>query len=469
MASPHVRVTDSPYERCRRTLAVPVCWLAASLAMVCLVSPLTIVANRRDLEFVGSRLAGTVILGAGVAVGVAAIATLTGGRAGAGPSLAVGVSASVFGLPLAAEIQSSRQASLALVMLGIAVGGLLSGCVLAALELTSGRRRLALVGLAIPLLVGPPMVMALGRVEGGQDFARLVPQPPVWALAVAAVTIVLYSAMSLLMEPSIHRQLRGPEPWGNRSDGWFPLVAFAAGAWVLALLLAFQSEFVPTSWLRPLVIVGFGAVLLALVWVAMSPTGRRERAAYVGLTTVLLGGPSSTTYLVAATDVTAAELHVGWWTLLAVAALVGAVAGLRWPDGSQAWGLLIVAGACAGGWIMGDDRWIALAAAGPLVFGCAMVLVGVLGRRGVSANLMDRLALLVVVVLMGGLVCQVALVGWGLSGYLPVEPDSVQSAGRVMLGLTFAVSVLAAAYVSVLLRPAAGRYSLPQASELTSR
>jgi hypothetical protein len=278
-----------------------------------------------------------------------------------------------------------------------------------------------------------------------------VPQPPVWAFALATVLIVLYSALSLLMEPSVRRDLRG---WGPpASPGqWLPPVWFGVGAGLSALVLGFQADSIPASWLRPMTIVTFGFVLAGLFWVASSPRDRAERAATVTLVVVGLAGPGCLAYSVAMTDPNAGQPRWTWWAALAAAAVIGSGLGLRWPGAGQVTGLLLVAAACMGGWLMPASAWLVLAASGPLAFGSAVAVTAAIARSSAAAGLLDRLALIVVTGVLVGTVSQVVLVGWALSGYLPIEPDSIRSGGRVMLGLTFALSVLAAAYVSILQR-----------------
>jgi len=61
------------------------------------------------------------------------------------------------------------------------------------------------------------------------------------------------------------------------------------------------------------------------------------------------------------------------------------------------------------------------------------------------------------VALLTGLVTAVPL-GWALGGDVPVGEDDARAAGRALLGLTFALCVLALGYLSLLL-PARSRRS----------
>ena len=109
-----------------------------------------------------------------------------------------------------------------------------------------------------------------------------------------------------------------------------------------------------------------------------------------------------------------------------------------------------MAGSAAGGWVLPANQWVMLAAAAPMCLGIAATT-----SAGLALALVDRLALRYLGVaglaaLLLGLLGAVPL-AWALGvGFSHVEADA-RAGGRLLLGLTFALAVLAAAGCAVLL------------------
>jgi hypothetical protein len=120
---------------------------------------------------------------------------------------------------------------------------------------------------------------------------------------------------------------------------------------------------------------------------------------------------------------------------------------------------LVTAAGAAGSWVLPDAQWQMVAGVAWVVAGAAATLVA--GAR-LMAEHDEAWRLLVaagVVALVVGLAASTAM-AWALGGAAADDVDDARAAGRVALGLLFAVAVVAAAGAAILLGraqpPAAG-------------
>ncbi|MBA3232503.1 MAG: hypothetical protein H0T17_00935, partial [Propionibacteriales bacterium] len=208
-------------ERTRCRLAAPVALVGCSLAVVCVVSVVDVLPELEQLFVANMRFAGWAGVGVLSAVDVSVLGLLAARRAGPGPLLALGAAAAVFGLALGSQIVDNIQVALAFVMLGVAVGGLLTGSAVIAFELDGRWRAAVMVGWSLPLVCGWPLLTWAALQQPPSDDARITLHPSVWVIAPAAALIVGWSVLSMLVEPNRMGQWAG-EAW---EAAWSALVA----------------------------------------------------------------------------------------------------------------------------------------------------------------------------------------------------------------------------------------------------
>lgn len=431
-------------ERCRRWLAAPVALLASALAVVCVVSVADILPDVGLLFGANERFVGWAGLGVGVGVLASAAALLLMRRTGAGPSLSTGAAAAVFGLALGHQVVDDLQVALALVMLGAAVGCLVTGAAGMAFELPGRYRAAVLLAWITPLVSGWPVLAWAALHDAAAAEAQLTVHPSVWVLAPVSALIVLWSVVSMLVEPPrVHAEVAGS--WDT---AWSALVVvLVVGA--LAVMVAGFEPSIDVLWLRPLVIAVAGLVVVGLAAVAWAVPVVSARAAYVALLVAALCVPASVQLMLVVTDAGAQRVTAPGAGLLAVAGVVGVGVGWRWAPRASWAALLVMAGASAGAWVMPDTMGPMLAATAPF-----MVAAGAAAAAGIrlcAATPMSlRFCVLTVVgLLLLGATLSIPL-GWSLGGAVGSSTDDARAAGRVFLGLTFAAAVLAAAYIGTL-------------------
>lgn len=441
---PHRGEPPGLSELCRRWLAAPVALLASALAVVCVISLADILPQVGLLFGSNERFVGWAGLGVCLGVGVTAVSLLLMRRTGAGPSLSAGAAAAVFGLALGYRVIDDLQVGLAFVMLGAAVGGLLTGAAGMAFELPGRFRTAVLLAWVVPLVSGWPLVAWVALHDTATDEAQLTVHPSVWALAPVSAVIVLWSVVSMLVEPP---RVQAPAAASWETAWSALLVVLVVGA--LAVMVAGFEPGIDVGWLRPLVVGVAGLVVVALAAVALVVPAVPARIGYVAVLVVCLSLPTCVQLMLVVTD--AGAWRVSWIGagLLAVFGVVGAGLGWRWPATSSWAAMLVLAGACAGAWVMPDGMWTMFAAAAPLMAAAgAGTAAGV--RLCTSSPTALRFVMLTVVgVILLGVTLAIPL-GWSLGGAVASTTEDARAAGRVFLGLTFAAAVLAAAYIATL-------------------
>jgi len=424
--------------------------LSTSLALLCLVNLADIVTQVDGLAVVNERLVGWAGVGGMASIAVAILALLAAPRLGVGLPLATGAAAAVFGLALGRSVIDDTQLALTLVILGLGAGGLLGGAAGMTVELPQRWRGATLTAYGLPLVAGPPVLSWVAlHIPAGED-PRLALHPPVWPLAVASAVVVSWSALTLLLEPAKERS----SPRLAWDSSWTSLVVAASVPLVAVMLLGFAPD-IRLLWLRPLIVVGSALTLVGLALSCLAVPTAPARVGYVAAGVVALCWPVCIGLLLVTADAGASQVFPLGFTIIAVAAGCGAALGSWRPAAGVVAGLMVVAAAAAGAWVMPGEPWLMVAVAGPMAAGAGASLVGGLrcasgdltGQRLVSAATTSTLVL-------GSLIA--VPLSWALGGSVPDTEEAARAAGRVFLGLTFALAVLAAAYSSILLRQVRG-------------
>ncbi len=440
-------------ERLRGLLAPVVALLGSSLLLCCLVTLPDVAVGWPSLGTANARLAGWSGVALVVAVGAAAVSILACARGGSAPPLAFGTTTAAVGLALSSDVTSGGQAVLALLLQAMAVGGLFAAGLCMLEELPAGLARATVVGWLLPWAGGWGTLgwFALhGRTSG---VTRLGVHPP--GLAIAAMTVVplLWAVATLTLEPR-----REPAPrrraWEN---AWAALGMLVVGGGALVMLLGFQPD-LSVAWARPLVLLAAAAVATGLVGCTLAMPDAAARPAFVAVVAASALGPPCVHVLLLVSAEESGSLSRWVLVVLTLAGLAGVAAGWRRPRGGATLGLLLVAAAMAGGWVMPADEWLMAAAAAPLCLGVAAAVAA--GLRLAASSRM-RLRFVSVAGLSAVLVGQLAAapITWALGAEITGTADA-RAGGRVLLGLGFAGAVLGAATGAVLLeradQPAAG-------------
>lgn len=432
-------------ERAREILAPAVSLLSSSLLLCCLVTLPDVVSGWRELSGLDDRLAGWSGVALVVAMATAGISLALCTRIGPGPPLALGVIAGVLGLALSREVGSGGQAVVAVVTLALAVGPLFAGGLCLAEGLAPAPARLALLGWLLPLVGGWGPVGWLALHGRSDDRTRIGLHPPGWALALITAVLLLGAVLTLLLEPR-----RRPDPWrAGWENTWAALAMVVIGAASIVMLVGFQSELTST-WARPVVLLGVAVVLAGLAacgWVLPLATAR---PAYTAVVVAFLVGPGCVHALLLVPARSSGSLS-GWLLpILAMAGLIGAWVGWRTASDGATAGLVVMALAVAGGWVMPANQWVACAAAAPLCAGVAATGAGGLRTAAATRTGLRYVSLSGLGALLLGLICA-APIAWAFGvGMTGGEQADLRPGGRVLLGLSFAITVLAAAVVSVL-------------------
>ena len=423
-------------------LAVPIAVLASALATLCLVSGTALAPALDELGAVDQRVAGWAGVGAVAGIASAAVVLLSAGRLGAGPGLSLGAAAAVFGLALGNGIADDVQLALAQVMLGVAVGGLLGGTAAMTLELLPRTRRAVVLAFTLPLAIGWPVLAMAVSAGASADRIRLTVHPPVELLAPVSAAIVMWSSLSLLVEPP-RSKLTGEPGWDT---AWTALLASLGAGAVTVMLLGFGSD-AENAWLRPLVVALTGAVLLGLAATTLTIPRAEARAGYLAASYAALLLPVDIALLVLVADAGERDVPPAAVAVLMGVGCLGALVGWRWPRTMVA-GALIAAGASVGAWVMPDTAPWMLACTAPLVLGLATALAGGLSAAASTAMGWRLVTQAVIGVLLLTAVIAVP-VGWSLAGDIGDDLASARATGRIFLGVTFSAGLLVAAAAAV--------------------
>ncbi|MEJ7774300.1 MAG: hypothetical protein WKF72_05760 [Nocardioidaceae bacterium] len=436
-------------EVARLWLAPPVALLASCLALVCLTSVPDVVTDLEPLSAANERFVGWAGVGLIVALAVAAVGVLTAPRVGPGPALSLGAAAAVFGLALGSDIVDDLQAGLAFCLLGLAVGGLVSGAACMSLELDGRWRSASLIAWVVPLAAGWPMVTWVALHDAEIETGRIALHPSVWVLAPVSAVLVLWSVLSMLIEP-VRVRRASEAAW---ESAWSSLLTVCGVTALLIMVLGFDPE-ISAAWLRPLVIVVTAALVVALVGVVTTIPTANARMGYVCVAVTGLCLPTCLQLAVVVSD--AGQARVGWPVpaLLALMGVVGVSVGWMLADRVVWPAFIVVAGAAAGSWVMADGPWVMFASAAPLTLGAGAAIAAGIRLSSSGAMELRYAAMTVVGVIMIGVAISIPL-GWSLGGAVASNVDDARAAGRVLFGLTFAAAVLAAGYTATL-RPRVG-------------
>ena len=444
-------------DRVRRLLAPAIALLAASLALCCLTTLPSLVSGWPligTLDPAVPAWAGLALL-AGMAVVI--VTLLAARRLGAGPPLALGSVAAILGLALSHDPESGPQIVLGLLTMTVAFGALVSAglCLLEELGAREGRR--AFVCWLVPLAAGWGVLgwFAL-RTTGsptGSPTGSLGVHPPTWLVAAAAALVLGWAVLSIVLEP--------PRSSGSLDAGaavtgwenaWATLAVLCAGVGTVVMLVGFQPDPV-APWVRPVVLLTTGVAVVGLLGCARMVPSPGARPAYLAVATALLTGPTTLHMMVL---VSAQAQEVPWWVCpaLLVGGLAGCWVGLRRPGsrGGSPLGtsLLVMALAVAAGWVLPSNPLLMCAAATPLAFGLACTVAAGLDLAAVTRMGVRYTTAGAAAALLFGLLAAGPL-AWALGAALTGPPPAARDGGRVLLGLAFALLILASAGVSVLM------------------
>lgn len=467
-------------ERVRRGLVPLVAFFACCLGLACLLNLADLARAARDLSLVNDRFVGWAGVGGFAALSIGLAALLAAPRLGAAVPLAVGAAAAVFGLALGASIFDDVQLALALVVLGVATGGLLGAAVCLTLEAAPARRSSTMLAWGFPLVAAVPVLDWLALDVPTKDTVRLTLHPPVWPLAAVSVLLVGWSALTLVLEPgsSTPRAPAGEagEPFRSAAGTALPLgweagqhvgpaagpasvgAPAAEGAWtalllaaalpmIAVMLLGFQPD-IEADWLRPLVIVLCAVVVLGLGFACFSMPSPGVRLGYSAVGIVLLCWPPGIGLLLLTSSSSASATRLTLGVALGAIA-VGTALSVWRPDAGVVGGLLVLAAGAAGAWVLPAAHLLLAIPVAAMAGGAAAAVFGGL-RFALESPLGVRLV--------GGIAISTAVLGvglalpltWALGGDLPASPQTASADVRVFLGLTFAAAVLGAGYAATL-------------------
>ncbi|MGH3499821.1 MAG: hypothetical protein ACRDQA_02790, partial [Nocardioidaceae bacterium] len=296
----------------------------------------------------------------------------------------------------------------------------------------------------VPLVAGWPLLGWRALHHDSPGVVDLAVHPALWVVAVVSAALVLWAALAMLLDPPRSFDLTG-QGW---EIPWQVLAVVVAGVLIAVMLVGFAPD-LQAVWLRPIVLVVSAAGVIGLALTTLLVPLLSARVGYVAILVVSVCAPTCVYLLLTTADVAGGEVSAPVVLVLTAAALAGSGVGWRRPMVSVELGLLVLAASAAGGWVMPSHGWWMAAAVAPFMLGSGACLVG-----GVRLSLTSPMTLrfaaaaLVGAVLLGLL--GAAPVSWALAGDAPVGAGGARAGGRAILGLTFAASVLGAAYVSVL-------------------
>ncbi len=445
----------SAAERTRSLLRLPVVTLTSAAASVCLVHPLWLLRQADGLVGVSAQYAMFLMLGFVTSLAVFAACLLWSPVIGAGPPVAVGSAAAVVGLLLAGDLSRAGSLLLVCLALGLAVGTLTAGGLVEVLRAPISRRRIGLACWLTPLLAAWPWTTWAATHDAVGRLPRIAVDVPTWVVAAGSVVLVAWSTFVLLTDTAtgpIRRPSRSPDV----RRPWIQLVVVASCVSALALGLTSDLVDVPVGWLRPFVVAGFGLLAIGLAAVALGWRSPAGQASYLGVVAPTLLGPAGLAFVVAFADGGSSRVGIGQPLVLLFVAVGAAGAGIHRPAGTLVAGPLLVAAGAAGCWVMPGDPWVMVIPAAPLLAGIVAAVVAGFVVAFESRSQPELVAFAFMVATLGGVAVTAAVFGWAFAG----GTDRWLTAGRVSLGITFAVSVLVGTVNHIRLRQ--GRRSIPE-------
>jgi hypothetical protein len=436
-------------ERTRAVGSPVIALLASSLLLCCLVSLPDVAIGWPALSTANARLPGWAGLALIVAVSTAALCLVTCTRLGSAAPLALGTTSALLGLALSGDVASGAQAVLVLVLLALGVGALFVSGLCLLEEVSPRLAQVVVIGWVLPWAGGWGALGWLAVHGRPSDETRLGLHPPALILVAGSGVLLLWAVVTLALEP--RRELsRDRAGW---ETAWAMLLVLVVAAGSLVMLVGFQPELSP-SWGRPVVLLVTLVVAVGLLLCGTAMPDLATRPAYVPVVASSAVGPVCIQVLVLVSAEASGSLSEWVLVVLAASGAVGVGVGWRWARGALVAGPALMAAACAGGWVMPTNQWLMVASAAPLCLGLAAA-VGSGIRLSVSSRMLLRFV--AVAGLSGLLLGQLsaAPLGWALGAELTGTSDA-RAGGRVLLGLTFALTVLVAATCAVLsTRPAA--------------
>ncbi len=430
-------------ERIRRPLSPLVALLTATLALCCLVTLPAIVAGGPALLTIEPRLAGWAGIAVLLAVGTA-LASLVGcSRFGSAPPLALGATAAVLGLALAHGVTGDAQLVLALLALAVAVGALF-GCGLCMVEELPPRWAAAVfVAWAGPLCGGWGMLGWVTLREHTSGATRLGVHAPGWVIVAGAALLLCWAVLTLVVEP---QRPAGP-PLAGWENAWAVFLVLVVAVASMAMLVGFQLDH-RGVWVRPVILLVTAVALGGLIACGFLVPLPSARPAYVAATVALLAGPGCLHVMLLVASESSGPLGIWVAVLMSPAGLLGCWWGWRGAPAAASGGLLVMALAAAAGWWLPGQQWAMCAAAAPFAVGLAAATMGAFRTAAATRMGLRYVSMAGLAALLFGLLAASPLT-WALGAELTDHVSAARAGGRVLLGLTFSLGVLAAAVVSV--------------------
>lgn len=436
-----------------RWCGAPLAAFVSSCLLLCsVIGAADVALDWPRMQALTSDLGGWAGLAVASAAVVAGLGVLAAERLGPAPALAVGAVSTVLAVTLSRDITSGAQLVLALLATAVATGATFAAGLTLCVGLPRPWGRAAAVGWLLPLAAGwAPLAWLTvhGRPETRLSWgAHLSP----WLVGGLAAVLLGYGLVCQLVDPASYR--RAPAAVGLLAGGencWAALTTLVVAGTSIVMVVGFQAG--SAAFVRPVVLLVTAATLGGLGlcgWLLPDPAAR---SSYLAVVVGWLTGPSCIALLVLA-SARHSVLHgapVPWWVavLLAVVALAGCAVGWRWPLGGMPGGLLLLALGCVGAWVIPSSTAVMTLALAPVGVGTATAVTAGLRTAGASAARLRFVATAGLVALLAGLLTAFPLT-WALGAEPSRDAGDVAAAGRVLLGLTFALAMLAAAVTEVL-------------------
>lgn len=431
----------------------------AVLAACCLVTVPDLVVEWGRLEAFEPHLAGAgafAALLAGLSFGGAIWIARS---AGVGGGLVAGAGLSVLSLLLSRHPASDVRLVLGLFVSAAAVGLLASVGVSLGVALERQRRTWPIAAWALSLGTGLPVVAWVANRTRGHH-AEWGLHPSWWVVTPCVVVLVLAAAASIgwpsqaagppASPPAPLAALEDDDPRRRMLRAWAALTIGATAAGAGATVLGLQHR-VLTSWGRPVVLLAIVASVVVLgcaAWLAPVEPGSHARQSWCALALTLLVAPVTLQLLLTAGR---SDLRTPPWLLggaVASAAFAGVLAGWRWRERVLPAAFVLQAVGAGAGWAMSANPWVVGLGAVPLALGIGAAVGGAvaLARESSEALMLAATVGFASLVLSITAVCPLT---WALGAPI-AEARSTVAGGRVVVGLCFALSVLAAACVWLL-------------------
>lgn len=442
-------------DKARRWSSPLVALATSGIVLSCLVTAAELALDEPALRNLTPHLGGWAGLAVIVATSVAALGMAAVPRVGPGPSLAVGSVGAVLGMALSRDVTSGRQLEIALLSLAVAVGACFAGGLALPTELPAPWSTLARAGSIAPLAAGwaPLAWLTLHA----RPRTRLVVGLPtsLWPVVAAAVLLTTYGALSRPAVPIVDAPATRVADRSRWQNAWAALATLVVGIGSVVMLVGFQTG--AASWVRPVVLLTTASSVAGLAVCGWLVPDDSARAAYAATVVALATGPSCIALLLLVAARASGPLSTWTAVALTAAALVGV--GVAWwaarraPTGTLGGSLLVLGLGAGAAWVMPTSQLAMVAACAPLCAGVGAAVTAGLQRGGAtSPEALRFVGAGGLAALVFGLMAAFPLT-WALGAELSGRAIDDRAGGRVLLGLTFAIAVPAAA-VSVLGQPA---------------